>query len=70
MAKKEKTKWKWSEMAEWKELQDKKEAERLEPEPARSGICPECGHGSFQLKIQDGQMDRICKGCGSIVENV
>jgi hypothetical protein len=66
---KEKTKWKWNEYQQWKDQQAKAD-EPVEEAPVRSGVCPDCGHGSFQLKIKAGQMDRICKGCGVIVENV
>jgi hypothetical protein len=69
MAKKEKTKWKWNEYQEWKDQKEKSQDEPVET-PVRSGQCDECGHGSFQLRIKAGQMDRICKGCGVIKENV
>jgi hypothetical protein len=67
MAKK-KDKWRWGEYDQWKKQQEG-EAEPDKP-VRRSGQCEECGHGSFQLKVRAGQMDRICKGCGVIKENV
>jgi hypothetical protein len=69
MAKKEKTTWKWNEYDQWKEQQSKRPSEP-DKIPARSGVCQECGGGSFQLKIKAGQMDRKCKNCGVIVEDV
>lgn len=66
---KEKTKWRWNEYDEWKQKQEEGEAEPDKP-VRRSGQCDECGHGSFLLKIQAGKMDRICKGCGVIKEDV
>jgi hypothetical protein len=64
---KEKTKWRWNEYDQWKE----KQQQPTEPDeiPVRPGRC-ECGGGSFHLKIKAGKMDRICKGCGVVVENV
>jgi hypothetical protein len=70
MAKKEKTTWKWNEYGQWKEQQNKRPTEP-DKIPARSGVCQDCGGGSFKLKMAAaGKMDRICKNCGGVVENV
>lgn len=66
---KEKTKWKWNEYQAWKESKEKKD-QPVEEAPVRSGICAECGEGSFHLRVKDGQMDRICKSCGVILFDV
>lgn len=66
---KEKTKWRWEEFAQWKEKQQGKQDGPGE-DPIRPGQCEECRGGSFALKVKNGRMDRICRGCGVIVENV
>ena len=64
---KEKTKWKWNEYSQWKEKQQQPTEPEEKPVPA--GRC-ECGSGRFSLRINKGKMDRICRGCGEILENV
>jgi hypothetical protein len=63
---KEKTTWKWTEYNQWKDKQQEPVAEEI---PIRPGRC-ECGSARFQLKIKRGQLDRICRGCGDVVENI
>jgi hypothetical protein len=64
---KEKATWKWAEFDQWKEKQQP--TETPEEIPVRPGRCG-CGSAQFQLKIKRGQLDRICRGCGEVVENI
>ncbi len=38
--------------------------EVIEVAPARSGVCFNCGHGSWTMKTKKGVFYRKCKACG------
>lgn len=61
----------------WKKAREAAETKRATPKVksnpevmVRAGICDSCGHGGFSLRVKEGKMDRICRGCGEIKENV
>ncbi|PEJ56168.1 hypothetical protein CN692_18755 [Bacillus sp. AFS002410] len=52
----------------WNELFKKDDLETNEQEFVRPGICTNCGHGSFKLKIVKHRLLRGCKKCGEVID--
>jgi len=52
----------------WKDLFKPDAMEKDEQEFIRPGICTNCGHGSFKLKIVKHRLLRGCKKCGEVID--
>ncbi|PEL12687.1 hypothetical protein [Bacillus sp. AFS017336] len=52
----------------WNDLFQKNYMEQDEQEVVRPGICANCGHGSFKLKIVKHRLLRGCKKCGEVID--
>lgn len=52
----------------WNDLIKTDEIKTDEQEIVRPGICTNCGHGSFKLKIVKRRLLRGCKKCGEVID--
>ncbi|SFD44624.1 hypothetical protein [Bacillus sp. UNCCL81] len=52
----------------WNDLFKTDEIKTDEQEIVRPGICTNCEHGSFKLKIVKHRLLRGCKKCGEVID--